>query len=57
MPLFLIGFVAEEGRFESQVKLEEISFSKLGTQGQKYESIDQNNQRKLILSLVLKVNS
>lgn len=49
--LFLIGFVAEEGRFESQVKLERISFSKLGIQGQKYSPIDQNNQRKLMLSL------
>lgn len=57
MSLFLIGFVAEEVRVESQVKLERISFFKLGIQGPKYESIDQNNQGKLMLSLVLKVNS
>lgn len=51
MSLFLIGFVSEEGRFKSQVKLGRIPFSKLGTESQKYEFIDQNNQGKLMLSL------
>lgn len=44
---FHIGFVVEEGRFKRQVKLERI-----GTTGQKYESLNKNNQRKLILYFI-----